>query len=105
MTSKILAKSSKAKGVFCLKPYNIGTHLKGIETSFQVVPLFLDSFHFWASYPPFIKIPSVFKGLTEFVKNRENKTLVKISQFTLFQMLFSNKIQKCLPLHFSKSKS
>jgi hypothetical protein len=23
-----------------LKPYNIGTHLKGIETSFQVVPLF-----------------------------------------------------------------
>jgi hypothetical protein len=23
-----------------LKPHNIGTHLKGIETSFQVVPLF-----------------------------------------------------------------
>jgi hypothetical protein len=32
-----------------LKPHNIGTHLKGIETSFQVVPLFLKSFHFWAS--------------------------------------------------------
>jgi hypothetical protein len=26
-----------------LKPHNIGTHLKGIETSFQVVPLFLKS--------------------------------------------------------------
>jgi hypothetical protein len=24
-----------------LKPHNIGTHLKGIATSFQVVPLFL----------------------------------------------------------------
>jgi hypothetical protein len=23
-----------------LKPHNIGTHLKGIETSFQVIPLF-----------------------------------------------------------------
>jgi hypothetical protein len=33
-----------------LKPHNIGTHLKGIETSFQVVPLFLKSFHFWVSY-------------------------------------------------------
>jgi hypothetical protein len=32
-----------------LKPHNIGTHLKGIETSFQMVPLFLKSFHFWAS--------------------------------------------------------
>jgi hypothetical protein len=48
-----------------LKPHNIGTHLKGIETSFQVV--FFKSFHFWASYITlgnFIKIPSVFKGLT-----------------------------------------
>jgi hypothetical protein len=33
-----------------LKPHNIGTHFKGIETSFQVVPLFFKSFHFWASY-------------------------------------------------------
>jgi hypothetical protein len=33
-----------------LKPHNIGTHLKGIETSFQVVSLFLKSLHFWASY-------------------------------------------------------
>jgi hypothetical protein len=49
-----------------LKPHNIGTHLKGIETSFQVVPLFLKSFHFWVSYitfSKFLKIPSVFKGL------------------------------------------
>jgi hypothetical protein len=49
-----------------LKPHNIGTHLKGIETSFQVVPLFLKSFHFWVSYITFwnfLKIPSVFKGL------------------------------------------
>jgi hypothetical protein len=29
-----------------LKPHNIDTHLKGIETSFQVVPLF---FHFWVT--------------------------------------------------------
>jgi hypothetical protein len=35
--------------------------LKGIETSFQVVPLFLKSFHFWAScitFWNFLKIPS-----------------------------------------------
>jgi hypothetical protein len=36
-----------------LKPHNIGTHLKGIETSFQVVPLFVESFHFWVSYITF----------------------------------------------------
>jgi hypothetical protein len=36
-----------------LKPHNIGTHLKGIETSFQVVPLFfeilplLEFYHFF----------------------------------------------------------
>jgi hypothetical protein len=49
-----------------LKPHNIDTHLKGIETSFQVVPLFLKSFHFGMSYITFLnflKIPSVFKGL------------------------------------------
>jgi hypothetical protein len=48
-----------------LKPYNIGTHLKGIETSFQVVPLFLKSIHFWVSCITlcnFFKIPSVCKG-------------------------------------------
>jgi hypothetical protein len=33
-----------------LKPHNIGTHLKGIEISFQVVPLFFKSFHFRVSY-------------------------------------------------------
>jgi hypothetical protein len=33
-----------------LKPHNIGTHLKGTETSFQVVPLFCKYFHFWVSY-------------------------------------------------------
>jgi hypothetical protein len=32
-----------------LKPHKIGTHLKGIETSFQVVPLYLKSFHVWVS--------------------------------------------------------
>jgi hypothetical protein len=36
-----------------LKPHNIGTHLKGIETSFQVVTLFLKSCHFWVSYITF----------------------------------------------------
>jgi hypothetical protein len=48
-----------------LKPHNIG-HLKGIETSFQVVPLFFKYFQFCASYITFwnfLKIPSVFKGL------------------------------------------
>jgi hypothetical protein len=46
-----------------LKPHNIGTHLKGIETSFQVVTLFLKSFHFWVSYITFwnfLKRPSDF---------------------------------------------
>jgi hypothetical protein len=33
-----------------LNPHNIGHHLKGIETSFQVVPLFLKSFQFLVSY-------------------------------------------------------
>jgi hypothetical protein len=36
-----------------LKPHNIGTHLKGIETSFQVVPLFFEILHFWVSYITF----------------------------------------------------
>jgi hypothetical protein len=49
-----------------LKPHNIGIHLKGMETSFQVVPLFFKSFHVWVNYITFgnfLKIPSVFKGL------------------------------------------
>jgi hypothetical protein len=45
--------------------YNSGTRLKGqgIETSLQVVPLFLKSFHICVSYNSFwnfLKIPSVF---------------------------------------------
>jgi hypothetical protein len=43
-----------------LKHHNIGTHLKGIETSFQVVPLFFKSFNFWVScitFWNFLKIP------------------------------------------------
>jgi hypothetical protein len=36
-----------------LKPRNIGTHLKRIETSFQVVPLFMECFYFWVSYITF----------------------------------------------------
>jgi hypothetical protein len=51
--------NQKAKNIVnfttLLKPHNIGTHLKGIDTSFQVVPLFLKSFHFWASYIGWIK--------------------------------------------------
>jgi hypothetical protein len=53
-----------------LKAHNIGTHLKGIETSFPVVPLFLKSIHFWVSYitfSNFLKIPSVLKGLNHFL--------------------------------------
>jgi hypothetical protein len=38
-----------------LKSHNIGTHLKGIETSFQVAPLFFKSSHFWVSYNHFLK--------------------------------------------------
>jgi hypothetical protein len=33
-----------------LKPHNIGTHLKGIESSFEVIPLFLEYFNFWVFY-------------------------------------------------------
>jgi hypothetical protein len=55
-----------------LKPHNIGTHLKGIEISFQMVILFLKSFHFWVSYITFcnfLKIPPVliYIGLMEFL--------------------------------------
>jgi hypothetical protein len=49
-----------------LKPNNIGTHLKGIETSFQVVLLFLKSFHFWVNYITFwnfLKMHSALNGL------------------------------------------
>jgi hypothetical protein len=56
-----------------LKAHNIDTHLKGIETSFQVIPLFLKSCYVWASYIGFwnfLKIPSVFKGLTDGAASR-----------------------------------
>jgi hypothetical protein len=49
-----------------LKPHNIGTDLKGIETSFQIIPLFSKSFHFWVNYITFwnfVKIPSVLEEL------------------------------------------
>jgi hypothetical protein len=36
-----------------LKPQNIGTHLKGIETSFPVVPL---SLQFWGTYLSLLEI-------------------------------------------------
>jgi hypothetical protein len=45
-----------------LKLHNIGTHLKGIETSFQVVTLFSKSFNIWVSYITFwhvLKIPAL----------------------------------------------
>jgi hypothetical protein len=35
--------------ILVILPHNIGTYLKGIETSFQVVPLFVKSFHFGVS--------------------------------------------------------
>jgi hypothetical protein len=65
----LLSPKSECKQIIyttLLKPHNIGTHFKGIETSFQVVPLFVKFFHFWVSYITFLnflKIPSVFKGL------------------------------------------
>jgi hypothetical protein len=36
-----------------LKRHNSGTYLKGIEISFQMVPLFVKSFQFWVSYITF----------------------------------------------------
>jgi hypothetical protein len=63
-----------------LKPRNIGTHLKGIETSFQVVPLLLKSFHFWVSYITFrnfLKIHSVFIVLGV-------KIFIKFNEFAIF---------------------
>jgi hypothetical protein len=47
-----------------LKPHNIGTHLKGIETSFQVVSLFLKSFHIWVSYITFCNFTTPLKAQT-----------------------------------------
>jgi hypothetical protein len=69
-----------------LKSHNIGTHLKGIETTFQVVPLFLKSFHFRASYITFwnfLKIPSVFKGLNFFRTKEKNKNWIYC--YTIFK--------------------
>jgi hypothetical protein len=45
-----------------LKPRNIGIHLKGIETSFQVVPLFFKSYHFRLSCIIFSKYLRSIKG-------------------------------------------
>jgi hypothetical protein len=45
-----------------LQPHNIGTHLKGIETSFQVVPLFLKSFHFGGELYHFLEFSQSLKG-------------------------------------------
>jgi hypothetical protein len=42
-----VTKSRMQKILVILRP--IGTHLKGIETCFQVVPLFFKSFHIWVS--------------------------------------------------------
>jgi hypothetical protein len=50
-----------------IETHNIGTHLKGIETSFHVEPLFLKSFHFCVNYITFcnfLEIPSIFKVFT-----------------------------------------
>jgi hypothetical protein len=47
-----------------LEPHNIGTRLKGIETNFQVVPLFLKSFHFLVSCITFFsKYHQFLKGI------------------------------------------
>jgi hypothetical protein len=54
---KLLSPKSECKNIgnftTVLEPHNIGTHLKGIETSFHVVPLFIKSFHIWVSYITF----------------------------------------------------
>jgi hypothetical protein len=47
-----------------MEPHNIGTHLKGIETSVQVVPLLLlKYFHFWASISLFEIISKYLQSL------------------------------------------
>jgi hypothetical protein len=103
---------------------NIGTHWKGIETSFQVVPLFLKSFHFetsfqvvpfnyfmkffhfWVSYITFrnfLKIPSVIKGLSTILLYgslqfyfREQKSIMNAypNASTRFQKQFDREPQK-----------
>jgi hypothetical protein len=70
-----------------LKSHNIGTPLKGMETSFQMLPLYLKYFHFWASYITFcnfLKIPSVFKGL--FVKKSLKLTVKSKKLENLFEI-------------------
>jgi hypothetical protein len=61
-----------------LKPHNIGTHLKGIETSFQVVPLFLKSFLFWASYIYNFLIFSLFEIFSKYLRSLNGVNNVKI---------------------------
>jgi hypothetical protein len=66
-----------------LKPHNIGTHLKGIETSCQMVLLFLKSFHGRASsitFWNFPKIPSAFK-------QKDSRCLAKLGKNAHFSYI------------------
>jgi hypothetical protein len=80
-----------------LKPHNIGTHLKGIETSFHVVPLFLKSFHFWVSYITFwnfLKIPSVFKGFKVVVQMHLFCFMFSIECYAILYLLSSTPLSQ-----------
>jgi hypothetical protein len=45
-----------------LKPHNIGTHLKGIETSFQVVTIIFEILPLLGELYHFLKITSVLRA-------------------------------------------
>jgi hypothetical protein len=89
-----------------LKPHNISTHLKGTETSFQVVPLFSKSIHFWASYITFwnfLKIPSVFKGENKLdICEWDLTTYTCIQEFLMYQIdtcSFHFELNYCMKLY------
>jgi hypothetical protein len=90
-----------------LEPHNIGTHLKGIETSFQVVPLFLRSVHVRVSYITFwnsLKVPSVFKGLNfkdSFFEKNDRQIMVKKSWLTRPYRLHKQSFQCTQYAHFN----
>jgi hypothetical protein len=107
-----------------LKPHNTGTHLKGIETSFQVVPWFVKSIHFWVSCITFSNISQntfslwvklIWGGMAKFVQHQlkhwENFILNKANfLYAIFfshHFIASNAIKtltKTLPQKSVKSK-
>jgi hypothetical protein len=106
-----LSPKSNAKNIgnftTLLEPHNIGTHLKGIATSFQVVPLFLISFHVWVSYVTFfnflkIHVPSVLKGLKNHEEFRRPKIILQVIKLHYFQILLCRITRESICVKYSK---